>query len=68
MLYRMHREAKHVMKFLFAEMGISGFLDGQKRLVVEGKFAAKVFEGVLKRYISKLLLQLCQTCLSRLNT
>ncbi|KAI3911414.1 hypothetical protein MKW98_010301 [Papaver atlanticum] len=47
----MHREAEHVMEFLFAEMGISGSLDGQKRLVVEGKFAAEVFEGILKRYI-----------------
>ncbi|KAI3874700.1 hypothetical protein MKX03_015177 [Papaver bracteatum] len=49
----MHREAEHVMEFLFAEMGISGSLDGQKRLVIEGKFAANVFEGVLKRYINE---------------
>ncbi|XP_026426975.1 eukaryotic translation initiation factor 2 subunit beta-like isoform X1 [Papaver somniferum] len=49
----MHREAEHVMEFLFAEMGISGSLDGQKRLVIEGKFAAKVIEGILEKYINE---------------
>ncbi|KAI3878791.1 hypothetical protein MKX03_022885 [Papaver bracteatum] len=52
----MHKEADHVMEFLFAEMGTSGSLDGQKSLVIEGKFAAKIIEGTLERYISKLLL------------
>jgi hypothetical protein len=41
------------MKFLLAEMGTSGSLDGQQRLVVKGRFAPKNFEGILRRYISK---------------
>lgn len=41
------------MTFLLAEMGTSGSLDGQQRLVVKGRFAPKNFEGILRRYISK---------------
>lgn len=50
---RMHRQPDHVMNFLLAEMGTSGSLDGQQRLVVKGRFAPKNFEGILRRYISK---------------
>lgn len=52
-LHRMHRQPEHVMTFLLAEMGTSGSLDGQQRLVVKGRFAPKNFEGILRRYISK---------------
>uniref|UniRef100_A0A175YLC7 Eukaryotic translation initiation factor 2 subunit beta n=1 Tax=Daucus carota subsp. sativus TaxID=79200 RepID=A0A175YLC7_DAUCS len=48
----MHRQPDHVMTFLLAEMGTSGSLDGQQRLVVKGRFAPKNFEGILRRYIS----------------
>jgi hypothetical protein len=41
------------MTFLLAELGTSGSLDGQQRLVVKGRFAPKVFEGILRRYVSK---------------
>ncbi|KAL7194865.1 hypothetical protein ACSBR1_035149 [Camellia fascicularis] len=51
----MHRQPEHVMTFLLAEMGTSGSLDGQQRLVVKGRFAPKNFEGILRRYISKFL-------------
>jgi translation initiation factor 2 subunit 2 len=44
------------MMFLLAEMGTSGSLDGQQRLVIKGRFAPKNFEAILRRYISKLLL------------
>jgi hypothetical protein len=49
----MHRQPEHVMAFLLAELGTSGSLDGQQRLVVKGRFAPKVFEGILRRYVSK---------------
>ena len=52
----MHRQADHVMAFLLAELGTSGSLDGQQRLVIKGRFAPKNFEGILRRYISKFLL------------
>jgi hypothetical protein len=51
----MHRQPEHVMMFLLAEMGTSGSLDGQQRLVIKGRFAPKNFEAILRRYISKLL-------------
>ena len=51
----MHRPPDHVMAFLLAELGTSGSLDGQQRLVVKGRFAPKNFEGILRRYISKYL-------------
>ena len=44
------------MTFLLAELGTSGSLDGQQRLVVKGRFAPKNFEGILRRYVSKYLL------------
>ncbi|KAG5523647.1 hypothetical protein RHGRI_035439 [Rhododendron griersonianum] len=56
---RMHRQPEHVMTFLLAELGISGSLDGQQRLVVKGRFTPKFFEGILRRYVSKI--HLCVT-------
>lgn len=56
LLNRMHRQPEHVMTFLLAEMGTSGSLDGQQRLVVKGRFAPKNFEGILRRYVSKFFL------------
>ncbi|KAG5523646.1 hypothetical protein RHGRI_035439 [Rhododendron griersonianum] len=55
----MHRQPEHVMTFLLAELGISGSLDGQQRLVVKGRFTPKFFEGILRRYVSKI--HLCVT-------
>lgn len=52
-LHSMHRQPEHVMAFLLAELGTSGSLDGQQRLVVKGRFAPKVFEGILRHYVSK---------------
>ncbi|KAL8167880.1 hypothetical protein V2J09_009379 [Rumex salicifolius] len=52
----MHRQPEHVMTFLLAEMGTSGSLDGQQRLVIKGRFAPKNFEGILRRYVSKYLI------------
>lgn len=56
----MHRQPEHVMAFLLAELGTSGSLDGQQRLVVKGRFAPKVFEGILRRYVSEYLCPLAQ--------
>ncbi|KAK9054976.1 hypothetical protein SSX86_026055 [Deinandra increscens subsp. villosa] len=55
----MHRQPEHVMTFLLAELGTSGSLDGQQRLVVKGRFAPKNFEGILRRYVSKSLIRTC---------
>ncbi|XP_075521874.1 eukaryotic translation initiation factor 2 subunit beta isoform X1 [Primulina tabacum] len=58
----MRRQPEHVMTFLLAEMGTSGSLDGQQRLVVKGRFAPKNFEGILRRYINEYVI--CNGCKS----
>ncbi|KAL1189062.1 Eukaryotic translation initiation factor 2 subunit beta [Cardamine amara subsp. amara] len=58
----MHRQPDHVMLFLLAELGTSGSLDGQQRLVVKGRFAPKNFEGILRRYITEYVI--CLGCKS----
>ncbi|KAJ0807667.1 putative translation initiation factor IF2/IF5 [Helianthus annuus] len=54
----MRRQPEHVMTFLLAELGTSGSLDGQQRLVVKGRFAPKSFQGILRRYMSNLPIQI----------
>ncbi|CAL9748670.1 unnamed protein product, partial [Musa acuminata subsp. burmannicoides] len=56
----MHRQPEHVMNFLLAEMGTSGSLDGQQRLVVKGRFAPKNFEGIIRRYSNEYVI--CNGC------
>ncbi|ESR61942.1 hypothetical protein CICLE_v10016252mg [Citrus x clementina] len=58
----MHRQPDHVMTFLLAELGTSGSLDGQQRLVVKGRFAPKNFEGILRRYVNEYVI--CLGCKS----
>ncbi|XP_026384762.1 eukaryotic translation initiation factor 2 subunit beta-like [Papaver somniferum] len=49
---KMNREPEHVMNFLLTEMGTSGSLDGQQKLVVKGRFTHDIFDEFLKRYIN----------------
>ncbi|EFJ17507.1 hypothetical protein SELMODRAFT_114331, partial [Selaginella moellendorffii] len=58
----MHRQPEHVMAFLLAELGTSGSLDGQQRLVVKGRFVPKNFEGILRRYVNEYVM--CNGCKS----
>src|ERR1700733_3541426 len=48
---RMHRQPEHVISFLFAELGTTGSVDGEKRLVIKAWFQPKQLENVLRRYI-----------------
>lgn len=58
----MNRQPEHMQAFLMAELGTSGSLDGQQRLIVKGKFMPKAFEGVLRRYVNDYVL--CTWCKS----
>ncbi|KAI4353571.1 hypothetical protein L6164_002509 [Bauhinia variegata] len=58
----MHRQPEHVMTFLLSEMGTSGSLDGQQRLVVKGRFAPKNMEEIVRRYINEYVK--CNICKS----
>lgn len=52
---RMKRTDEHVTQFLFAELGTSGSVDGNRRLVIKGRFQQKQIENVLRRYIGGFL-------------
>jgi len=59
---RMHRQPEHVIQFLFAELGTTGTVDGQQRLVIKGRFQQKQLETVLRRYIVEYVT--CKICKS----
>lgn len=61
----LQRNPEHLIQFLFAELGTSGSIDGEKRLVLKGKFQPKQMESVLRRYIVEYVT--CKTCKS-MNT
>lgn len=61
----LQRNPEHLIQFLFAELGTSGSIDGEKRLVLRGKFQPKQMESVLRRYIIEYVT--CKTCKS-MNT
>ncbi|CCH58026.1 hypothetical protein TBLA_0A02260 [Henningerozyma blattae CBS 6284] len=62
---KLQRSTEHLIQYLFAELGTSGSVDGQKRLVIKGKFQSKQMESVLRRYIMEYVT--CKTCKS-INT
>ena len=56
----LHREPKHLLTFLVAELGTSGSIDGNNQLIIKGRFQQKQIETVLKRYIKEYVT--CHTC------
>jgi len=49
----MGRNADHVFQFMMAELGVEGSIDGNKRLVIRGKFVPKYIESLLRKYIGE---------------
>jgi translation initiation factor 2 subunit 2 len=62
---KLQRSPEHLIQYLFAELGTSGSVDGQKRLIIKGRFQPKQLENVLRRYIIEYVT--CKTCKS-INT
>lgn len=58
----LHRQPKHLLAFLFAELGTVGSIDGNSQLVMKGRFQQKHIENVLRRYIKEYVT--CHTCRS----
>ncbi|KAL5022869.1 hypothetical protein ScPMuIL_002024 [Solemya velum] len=58
----LHRQPKHVLAFLLAELGTSGSVDGNNQLIIRGKYNQKQIENVLRRYIKEYVT--CHTCRS----
>ncbi|KAL8141058.1 hypothetical protein V2J09_007079 [Rumex salicifolius] len=50
----LRRQTDHVMAFMLAELGTSGYLDQEQRLVFRGRYAPKNVEAILRRYIDNL--------------
>lgn len=60
--HRLHRQPKHLLDFLLAELGTSGSVDGNSQLIIKGRFQQKQIENVLRRYIKEYVT--CHTCRS----
>ncbi|KAK3741163.1 hypothetical protein QZH41_011831 [Actinostola sp. cb2023] len=58
----LHRQPKHLLAFLLAELGTSGSCDGNNQLIIKGRFQQKQIETVLRRYIKEYVT--CHTCRS----
>jgi len=58
----LHRQSKHLLAFLLAELGTSGTVDSTNQLIIKGRFQQKHIENVLKRYIREYVT--CHTCRS----
>jgi translation initiation factor 2 subunit 2 len=58
----LHRQPKHLLAFLLAELGTSGSLDGNSQLIIKGRFQQKQIESVLRGYIKEYVT--CHTCRS----
>lgn len=58
----LHRQEKHLLDFLLAELGTSGSVDGNSQLIIKGRFQPKQIENVLRRYIKEYVT--CHTCRS----
>jgi len=56
----MNRPPEHFMTFILSELGTTGQLDGNKRLVVNGRFNPRQLENVEKNYIDEYIT--CKTC------
>ncbi|GAB6021538.1 eukaryotic translation initiation factor 2 [Chamberlinius hualienensis] len=56
----LHRQPKHLLAFLLAELGTSGSVDGMNQLIIKGRFQQKQIENVLRRYIKEYVT--CHTC------
>jgi translation initiation factor 2 subunit 2 len=56
------RKPDHVMQFYLTELGTTGNLDGNGRLVLKGTFVPKKIESLLRKYITEYVT--CRLCKS----
>lgn len=59
---RMRRPVEHVTSFLLTEMGTTGSMDANQRLIIKGRFQQLQIENLLRRYIGEYVT--CKTCRS----
>uniref|UniRef100_A0A2K6N0T0 Eukaryotic translation initiation factor 2 subunit 2 n=2 Tax=Rhinopithecus TaxID=542827 RepID=A0A2K6N0T0_RHIBE len=56
----LHRQPKHLLAFLLAELGTSSSIAGNNQLVIKRRFQQKQIENALRRYIKEYVT--CHTC------
>jgi translation initiation factor 2 subunit 2 len=56
------RQEAHLLNYLLAELGTSGSVDKNSRLIIKGRFTQLQIENVLRRYIQEYIL--CTSCKS----
>ena len=49
----MNRPLDHLLAYTLSELGTTGTFDGNKRLVVRGRFNTRQLENVQKNYIGR---------------
>eukprot|EP01134_Creolimax_fragrantissima_P005047 CFRG5047T1 len=59
---QLHRLPDHVMAYALSELGTTGSVDGDNKLVIKGRFQQKQIENVLRSYIREYVS--CHTCRS----
>ncbi|KAJ2162988.1 translation initiation factor eIF-2 beta subunit [Coemansia sp. RSA 552] len=59
---RMHRPPEHLIRYIYAELGTTGSVDNEQRLLIKGRFRQKQIENVLRHYIAEYVA--CKTCRS----
>jgi len=57
---RMRRSQDHVIQYIYSELGTSGSVDGNQRLIIKGRFMPNQIENVLRRYIVEYVT--CKVC------
>lgn len=58
----MKRQPTHLQEFVLTELGTTGSIDHNNRLVISGKYVPKVIESLLRKYIREYVT--CQSCRS----
>lgn len=57
-----HRQQDHLLAFLGAELGTTGNIQGDGRLVMKGRFSAEGIANILKSYMREFVI--CKSCQS----
>jgi len=58
----MHRPSDHVLAYTCTELGTTASIDGNQRLVINGRFQPKQIESIVRRYVADYVS--CGTCKS----
>jgi translation initiation factor 2 subunit 2 len=58
----LQRESDHVQNFFLSELGATGSIDGDFRLIIKSKIISKTMEGLLRKYIDQYVR--CNLCKS----